>query len=167
MSAITGQPLPFDRLEREKHIQAIFRAFKDRYGPTCQCQLPSHRLASSNQTPPPDWESEAQSSLAPRETTNGSQVEKRWPATGTRFLSTLQTAEKIEITARPEVQGEPELLCLFTDFYSLKGEICHCRTTVCSPEDLQHCDRRKQTTVICGCRRYSLLLSCITFRKKY
>lgn len=163
MSAVTSQPLPFDRLEREKHIQAIFRAFKNRCGPTCQCQLPSPRLTSPNQTSPPDWESEAQSSLAPPEATNSSQVEKRWPAAGTHFLSTLQTADKIKITARPEVQGEPELLCLFTDFYSLKGEICHCRTTVCSPEDLQHCNRRKQTTVICGCRRYSLLLSCITF----
>lgn len=163
MSAVTSQPLPFDRLEREKHIQAIFRAFKNRCGPACQCQLPSPRLTSPNQTSPPDWESEAQSSLAPPEATKGSQVERRWPAAGTHFLSTLQTADKIKVTARPEVQGEPELLCLFTDFYSLKGEICHCRTTVCSPEDLQHCNRRKQTTVICGCRRYSLLLSCIKF----
>lgn len=153
MSAVTSQPLPFDRLEREKHIQAIFRAFKNRCGPTCQCQLPSPRLTSSNQTPPPDWESEAQSSPAPPGTTNSWPVEKRWSTAGTHFLSTLQTADKIEITARPEVQGEPELLCLFTDFNSLKGEICHRRTTVRSPEDLQHCDWRRQTTVICGCRR--------------
>lgn len=119
MSAVTSQPLPFDRLEREKHIQAIFfRAFKNRCGPTCQCQLPSPRLTSSNQTPHPDWESEARSSLAAPETTNGSQAEKRWPAAGAHFLSMLQTVDKIEITARPEMQGEPELLCLLTDFYS-------------------------------------------------
>uniref|UniRef100_H3DCW1 Phospholipid scramblase n=1 Tax=Tetraodon nigroviridis TaxID=99883 RepID=H3DCW1_TETNG len=105
MSAVTSQPLPFDRLEREKHIQAIFRAFKNRCGPTCQCQLPSPRLTSSNQTPPPDWESEAQSSPAPPGTTNSWPVEKRWSTAGTHFLSTLQTADKIEITARPEVQG--------------------------------------------------------------
>lgn len=108
MSAVTSQPLPFDRLEREKHIQAIFfRAFKNRCGPTCQCQLPSPRLTSSSQTPHPDWESEARSSLAPPETTNGSRVENRWPAAGARFLSVLQTVDKIEITARPEMQGEP------------------------------------------------------------
>lgn len=163
MSAVTRQPLPFDGLEREKHIQAIFfRALKNR----CECQLPSPRLTSSDPSPHPDWESEARSSLAPPETTNGSQVEKRWPAAGARFLSVLQTADKIEITARPEVQGEPELLLLFTHFYSLKGKMCHCRTTVCSPEDLQHCHRRKQTTVFCGCRRYSSLLSCIHFALK-
>lgn len=160
MSAVTSQPLPFDRLEREKHIQAIFRAFRNRCGPTCQCQLPSPRLTSSNQTPAPDWESETRSSPAPLLTTNSSQVERRWPTAGRRFLSTLQAADKIEITARPEVQGEPELLCLFTNFNSLKGEMYHRRATVCSPEDLQHCNRRRRTTVICGCGRYSSLLSC-------
>lgn len=122
MSTVTSQPVPFDRLEREKHIQAIFRAFKNRCGPTCQCQLPSPGLTSSHQTPPPDWEYEARSSLAPPGTTNGSQVETRWPAAGTHFLSKLQTIDKFEITARPEVQGGSEILCLLINLYSLKQE---------------------------------------------
>lgn len=143
MSTVTSQPVPFDCLEREKHIQAIFRAFKNRCGPTCQCQLPSHGLTSSHQTPHPDGQYEAQSSLAPPGTTNGSQVEKHWPAAGTHFMSKLQTVDKFEITARPDVQGRSEIPCLLIDFYSLKDELCHFRTTVCSPEDLQHCHRRK------------------------
>lgn len=115
MSTITSQPVPFDRLEREKHIQAIFTAFKNRCGPTCQCRLPLPGLTSSHQTPPPDWENQAQSSLAPPGITNGSQVENRWPAAGTHFMSKLQTVDKFEITARPEVQGGSEFLYLLSN----------------------------------------------------
>lgn len=151
MSAVTSQPLPFDRLEREKHIQAIFRAFKNRCGPSCQCHLPSPGLPSLHQTPPPDWEYEAQSSVPPLGTRNGSRVEKRWPAAGSHFMSTLQAVDKIEITARPEVQGGSNIY----RFIGWNGKVCHCRSTMCSPEDLQHRHWRKEPTVICGCRRYS------------
>ncbi|KAK7945700.1 hypothetical protein WMY93_001428 [Mugilogobius chulae] len=37
MSAVTNQPRPFGHLEREKHIEMIFRTFKDRNGPSCEC----------------------------------------------------------------------------------------------------------------------------------
>ncbi|XP_070829345.1 phospholipid scramblase 2 [Chaetodon trifascialis] len=40
MSTVTSQPPPFARLEREKHIQMIFRAFQNSCGPSCEHQTP-------------------------------------------------------------------------------------------------------------------------------
>lgn len=148
---MTHQPLPFGRLEREKHIQMIFRAFKNRCGPTCQCHIPSQGLTTSHQTPPPDWESEEQSRMV-----NRPQVEKAWPAAGSYLMSALQTADKIDIIARSELQGEEALLWGTKDIYRvcIRRKICHSRSTVCSQEDLQHHSRKQQDTVICGGGRY-------------
>lgn len=114
MSAVTSQPLPFDRLEREKHIQMIFRAFKNRCGPTCHCRI--HSPGPKPHHTPPDWESDEQSGLAPgrkmenmlpRGKVNMPEVEDQWPggAAGSHFISVLETVSKIHITARPELQG--------------------------------------------------------------
>uniref|UniRef100_A0A7N6BYX3 Phospholipid scramblase n=1 Tax=Anabas testudineus TaxID=64144 RepID=A0A7N6BYX3_ANATE len=84
MSVITNQPLPFGRLERERHIQTIFRAFQNR------CHSPEHRL---HQTPA-DWEPEEQ-------------VEEWRPGgpAGSDFRSMLETVSQIHVAARPELQG--------------------------------------------------------------
>ncbi|KAM9349458.1 phospholipid scramblase family member 5 [Symphorus nematophorus] len=110
MSAVTNQPLPFDRLEREKHIQMIFRAFKNsRCGPSCQC--PAHSPAPKPHQTPPDWDSDEQlSALAPgrkMEKAKRPGVEEQWAggAAGSHFMSVLETVSKIQITARPELQG--------------------------------------------------------------
>lgn len=121
MSAVTSQPLPFDQLERERHIQMIFRAFRSCCGPTCQCNTHSsgHKL---NQIPP-DWESDEQSGPGPRKMANMPlprnvsllEVEEQWPggAAGSNFMSVLEKVQKINIIARPELQGElPTGFCL-------------------------------------------------------
>lgn len=104
MSAVTSQPLPFDRLQREKHIQMIFRAFKNRCGPACKCRIHS-----------PDWGSDEQPSPASvrgtgnmRSPVNRQEVEEQQSgaAAGRHFISLLETVEKIHITARTELQGE-------------------------------------------------------------
>lgn len=106
MSVVTSQPLPFDRLEREKHIQLIFRAFKNRCGPACQCRIHT-----------PGWGSDEQSTLASVRGTgnlpspvNRQEVEEQQSGAAARrhFISLLETVEKIHITARTELQGESE-----------------------------------------------------------
>lgn len=113
MAAVTNQPLPFGRLEREKHIHVIFRAFNNRCGPSCerQTQIP---LSKSHQTPP-GLESEAQLSgrtaeKEKRESVklNRPEKEKQETHAGMRshFMSVLETASEIHITAKPALQGE-------------------------------------------------------------
>lgn len=117
MSAVTDQPLSFDRLEREKHIQMIFRAFQNRCGPSCECH--THSPGPKPHQTPPDWEADELSGLAPeRKMENGCMqppgkvnrpgVEERSPggAAGSHFMSVLETVSQIQITARPELQGE-------------------------------------------------------------
>ncbi|XP_035526563.1 phospholipid scramblase family member 5 [Morone saxatilis] len=115
MSAVTSQPLPFDRLERERHIQMIFRAFQNRCGPSCECH--AHSPGPKLHQTPPDWESDGQlSGLAPGTKIKNLQppgkvsrpgVEEKWPggAAGSHFMSALETVSQIQITARPELQG--------------------------------------------------------------
>lgn len=117
MSAVTCQPPPFGPLEREKHIQGIFRAFKNRCGPSCECQTQvedakSHRV-------PPDLESEKHSSdLRPHGGIQDTRMQPPAPKTleeleqdlndeaGLQFLSVLETVRQIHVTARPDLQGE-------------------------------------------------------------
>lgn len=112
MSAVTNQPLPFGQLEREKHIHMIFRAFHNRCGPSCECQTKSP-LSKSHQTPP-GLESEEQLSGQTAEKENGESVklnrpEKEEQKTGSavrsHFMTVLETASEIQITAKPELQG--------------------------------------------------------------
>uniref|UniRef100_A0A8C2X0I2 Phospholipid scramblase n=1 Tax=Cyclopterus lumpus TaxID=8103 RepID=A0A8C2X0I2_CYCLU len=114
MSAVTNQPLPFGQLEREKHIQMIFRAFHNSCGPSCECH--THSPGEKHQQKPPDWQPDEQlPGLAPGRTMeNGSTqppgtvsspgLEEQWPA-GSHFMSALETVSQIHITARPELQG--------------------------------------------------------------
>lgn len=119
MSAVTNQPLPFGQLEREKHIQMIFKAFQNRCGPSCECH--THSPGPKHHQTPPDWESDEQLSglaLPGRKMENGYTqppgkvsrpgVEEQWPegAAGSHFMSVLETVSQIHITARPELQGE-------------------------------------------------------------
>lgn len=155
MSAVTSQPLPFDRLEREKHIQMIFSAFQNRCGPSCQCHRESDEQLSGLA---PGRKTEH---MHPPRKVKRPGVEEQWPggAAGSHFMSVLETVSQIHVTARPELQGEQEGLCicvfLWGRFVWFKGMmLCHCRSTVCSQEDLQHHRRRQQVTVNCGCGRY-------------
>lgn len=160
-SAVTSQPLPFDRMEREKHIQMIFRAFKNRCGPTCECRSSSSQLCNTL-----DWKADDLRSLATvRGTKNPlSPVSSRTEVedlhsrfAGTLcFISVLETVEKIHITARSGLQGESEELLSFNGRICpcVTEGCCHCRPTVCPQEDLQHHHRRQQLTVSCRRRRY-------------
>ncbi|XP_053294530.1 phospholipid scramblase family member 5 [Pleuronectes platessa] len=113
MSAVTSQPLPLGGLEREKHIQMIFRAFQNR----CECQ--THSPGPKPRRTAPDWDSDEQLSVgAPeRKMENGSTqppegmnrlgIEERslGGAAGSDFMSVLETVSQIHISARPELQG--------------------------------------------------------------
>lgn len=122
MSAVTSQPLPFDRMEREKHIQMIFRAFKNRCGPACECRShsPTSKLRHAL-----DWGADDLPSPASMRGTKNPQSpaserevgDQRCGAAATScFMSVLETVEKIHITARSELQGESE------EFSSFQGE---------------------------------------------
>ncbi|XP_040912103.1 phospholipid scramblase family member 5 [Toxotes jaculatrix] len=122
MSAVTSQPLPFVRLEREKHIQMIFRAFKNRCGPSCECQ--THSPGPKPLQMPPDWESDEQLSGPERKMDNsymqpsekGMEEQNLGGAAGLDFMSVLETVSQIHISARPELQG-PQ--CVPRRIYSL------------------------------------------------
>lgn len=124
MSTVTSQPRPFDRLEREKHIEMIFRAFKNRCGPACQRHV--HLPGSKPHQTSPDWVADEQSALAPGRKVEGPptparmdriEEEEQLPggAAGTNIISVLEAVTKIHITARPELQGEEKFLCPITD----------------------------------------------------
>ncbi|XP_034558451.1 phospholipid scramblase family member 5 [Notolabrus celidotus] len=118
MSAVTNQPLPYGGLEREKHIQMIFRAFQTRCGPSCECD--AHLTGPKPLQPPPDWESDQQTSalapggkvenifiIQPSGKANIHGVEEQQPGgvLGSNLMSVLETVSQIHITARPELQG--------------------------------------------------------------
>ncbi|KAI4809332.1 hypothetical protein KUCAC02_018224 [Chaenocephalus aceratus] len=115
MSAVTNQPLPFGQLEREKHIQMIFKAFQKHCVPSCECH--AHHPRPKRTHTPPDCQSDGQlSGVAPgRMMSNGFMQqpgnvslpggEEPGGAAGTHFLSVLETVSEIHITARPELQG--------------------------------------------------------------
>ncbi|XP_030258784.1 phospholipid scramblase family member 5 [Sparus aurata] len=101
MSAVTSQPLPFDRLEREKHIQMIFSAFQNRCGPSCQCHRESDEQLSGL-TPGRKTEH-----MHPPRKVKRPGVEEQWPGgvAGSHFMSVLETVSQLHVTARPELQG--------------------------------------------------------------
>lgn len=117
MTAVTNQPLPFGRLERERHIQMIFRAFQNRCGPSCECH--THLTGPKPHQPPPDWESDEQASalapgrkveniffIHPSGKVNRPRVEEQpGDVVGSNLMSVLETVSQIHITARPELQG--------------------------------------------------------------
>ncbi|XP_035993984.1 phospholipid scramblase family member 5 [Fundulus heteroclitus] len=116
MSAVTSQPLPFGPLEREKHIQGVSRAFKNRCGTSCECQ--THPVGAKSRQGLPDRESDGHDSdLNARRGTQNMRAQP--PAqlmleavkqnlkedAGLQFLSELETVRQIHVTARPELQG--------------------------------------------------------------
>lgn len=156
MSAVTSQPLPFDRMEREKHIQMLFRAFKNRCGPACECC--SHSTTSKLRRAL-DWGADDLPSPASMRGTENPQspASKRevgdqgcGAAATSCFMSVLETVEKIHITARSELQGESERVLVFSGgdkFICVTVRCYRCRPAVCPQEDLQHRHRRHQLTV--------------------
>ncbi|XP_041660145.1 phospholipid scramblase 1 [Cheilinus undulatus] len=111
MSAVTNQPLPFSGLEREKHIQMIFRAFQNRCERSCQCH--THSPGPKPHPPPPAWDEQLSGLNQGRKVENiffiqpPGKVEEQRPggAAGSNILSVLETVSHIHITARPELQG--------------------------------------------------------------
>ncbi|XP_030016190.1 phospholipid scramblase 2 [Sphaeramia orbicularis] len=126
MSAVTNQPLPFGRLEREKHIEMIFRAFQNRCGPSCDCNTQSSR-PTPHETSPHQDSDELPSGLAPGRKTLNSNIQQMGglktsgpeEPRGTDNLSVLDTISQIHITARPELQG-PQ--CVPRRIYNITSE---------------------------------------------
>lgn len=117
MSAVTNQPLPFGRLEREKHIRMIFRAFQNTGEPSCECQTHSQR-PKPHRTPP-DWKCAEQlsgpASLMAAEKVHmqspgeaKTRAEEKWleRADGSDCYSVLDSVSQIHITTKPELQGQ-------------------------------------------------------------
>ncbi|XP_068605387.1 phospholipid scramblase 2 [Brachionichthys hirsutus] len=104
MSVVTSQPLPFDRLEREKHIQAIVTAFKSGCGSSCRCHAPPARALDDQ--------------LSGRVSVRMLVEEERCPGevAGSHLGSVLATVDRVFITARPELQG-PQ--CVARRIYSI------------------------------------------------
>lgn len=137
MSAVINQPLPLGRLEREKHIHMVFRAFHNRCGPSCECQTQSTPPKSHQM--PPDLESEEQ--LLGQTAENGLMqppVKKTGSEVRSCFMSVLETASEIHITAKPELQGEEDYLFLLHKTGLLFRCVCvkkiphpDCRSSVC------------------------------------
>ncbi|KAM4605524.1 phospholipid scramblase family member 5 [Polymixia lowei] len=119
MSTVTNQPLPFGRLEREKHIEMLFRSFNSRRRPSCD---PRGLPGTQPHREPPDWESEEHlPGLGPgREMENGhvqlSRPEREEQRLGPDSLAILDTVSQLHITARPELQG-PQ--CVPRQIYSI------------------------------------------------
>lgn len=122
MSAVTNQPLPFGRLERENHIQMIFRAFRGQARPSCESQV------SPGPQPHPvhsDWASrERLSGLVLGNKTGNGHVrapgalsgpevgeQRLGDAAGPDCMEMLDTVSQIHITARPELQGQSKWVC--------------------------------------------------------
>ncbi|KAM7400751.1 hypothetical protein PAMA_005103 [Pampus argenteus] len=114
MSAVTNQPLPIGQLEREKHIQTIFRAFRNRCGPSCE----SHTHSPQSQTPPDRVPAEQMSGPAPGMKMENGPMEppgklnkpeagEQWleGAGASDSLTVLDTVSQIHITVTPELQG--------------------------------------------------------------
>ncbi|XP_030629313.1 phospholipid scramblase 2 [Chanos chanos] len=95
ISTVTSQPLPFGRLEREKHIEMLFRAFHRRWSPSMDLQDSAVSAAQGDGVP------------------SGSHV--GLPGA----LAPLSTVTQLRITARPELQG-PQ--CVPRRTYSIATE---------------------------------------------
>ncbi|KTF71975.1 hypothetical protein cypCar_00043716, partial [Cyprinus carpio] len=102
--SVTTQPLPFG-LEREKHIDMLFRAFHRQIRPTTDTQDLTPALQDTGRTRGEDG------GPAWKETVNDS---KRLGK-----LSALKTVTRLNIAARPELQG-PQ--CVARRTYSISTE---------------------------------------------
>ncbi|XP_008279443.1 phospholipid scramblase family member 5, partial [Stegastes partitus] len=123
MSAVTNQPRPFGQLEREKHIQMIFRAFQNRCAPSCECHI--HSPGPKSHQKPPDSESVEQlpglienGFVQPPGKLRSPEVDEQMHggAAGSYFMSVLETVSQIHISAKPELQG-PQ--CVSRRIYSM------------------------------------------------
>uniref|UniRef100_A0A8B9HKY4 Uncharacterized protein n=1 Tax=Astyanax mexicanus TaxID=7994 RepID=A0A8B9HKY4_ASTMX len=113
MSTVSAQPLPFG-LEREKHIEMLFRAFSRRWRPSTSPQElttpPTYRYGPFPDPPAP-------TSLSPGSSEGGrvrvsgaelNSVEKaeQWVTAGLPAgLAVLRSVSQLHITAIPELQG--------------------------------------------------------------
>lgn len=161
MSVVTNQPRPFGPLEREKHIQMIFRAFQNRCAPSfgCPSRSPEHRAQESEKhfsgLAPERKPEKGHLQLPVKPNRAGVEELRPGAGTGSDFTSILETVSRFHVTARPELQGKT-CACVFQPEadVSLLVTLHRCRSSVCSQEDLQHCCRRHQVTVSSGCGRY-------------
>uniref|UniRef100_A0A3B1K891 Phospholipid scramblase n=1 Tax=Astyanax mexicanus TaxID=7994 RepID=A0A3B1K891_ASTMX len=113
MSTVSAQPLPFG-LEREKHIEMLFRAFSRRWRPSTSPQElttpPTYRYGPFPDPPAPTSLS-AGSSEGGRVRVSGAElnsVEKaeQWVTAGLPAgLAVLRSVSQLHITAVPELQG--------------------------------------------------------------
>ncbi|XP_056116183.1 phospholipid scramblase family member 5 [Rhinichthys klamathensis goyatoka] len=94
--SVTAQPLPFG-LERERHIDMLFRAFHRPIGPATDCQDLTAELGSTDRR-------------GEDEGPGGKRLGK---------LSVLRTVTRLHINARPELQG-PQ--CVARRTYSISTE---------------------------------------------
>ncbi|XP_036410812.1 phospholipid scramblase family member 5 [Megalops cyprinoides] len=123
MSAVTAQPLPFGCLEREKHIETLFRAFQGKRrcstevlpgSSAASCSLREAGLPRSrgveDQSPRLGWEGEEEGRAGLRRGAGGVEMSmqggNRCPGTApTEGLALLDGASQLHITAKPELQG--------------------------------------------------------------
>ncbi|XP_062337824.1 phospholipid scramblase family member 5 [Osmerus eperlanus] len=118
MSAVTAQPLPFRRLEREKHIEMLFRAFRGRRRPRLDPQdLPGSRPQQGSPALGSNDYSQGLGHGDVRENGHvgagevggpGMQLHgEQWPGAGAGVegLSLFNSVSQLHITAKPELQG--------------------------------------------------------------
>ncbi|XP_028832598.1 phospholipid scramblase family member 5 [Denticeps clupeoides] len=115
---VTSQPLPFGRLEREKHIEMLFRAFHRQCGAAADLQVSGVSQAraddpgSENQGVVLCQDQIENGHSEPRDGASEMQVESRFE-TGSCWLGSggpgglelLSTVSQLRITAKPELQG--------------------------------------------------------------
>lgn len=165
MSVVTKQPLPIGRLEREKHIQMIFRVFQNRCGPSpeCHCHSAEHKPHNT----PAALESEEHLSemnmknihMQPPGKLTRPWVEEHRPgsAAGSDFTSMLESVCKIQITARPELQGMKN--CVFVCYSVNSAEICLFERDKCFLLAGPQCVPRRIYSISTGGRRSQLFMA--------
>ncbi|KAM6948489.1 phospholipid scramblase family member 5 [Aplochiton taeniatus] len=122
MSAVTNQPIPFRRLEREKHIQILLRAFHGQRRPSAD---PQGSLDPQPQQGPPEQGPEEIRGVnghvgarGPGAALGKPEPVQRWAGgvLGPECRALLDPVSQLHITARPELQG-PQ--CVPRKTYSL------------------------------------------------
>lgn len=105
MSTVTVQPLPFGRLERERHIEALFHAFHKVPGPSLDCRdsavFPGLQGVDSGHEEGEVMEKEAEGGVG-----SGGDGNQRRHGYGAEGLTLLNNISQLHITARPELQGQ-------------------------------------------------------------
>ncbi|XP_028328245.1 phospholipid scramblase family member 5 [Gouania willdenowi] len=129
MSAVTNQPLPIGQLEREKHIEMIFRTFQSSCGPSCisRAHLPKpgvslepHEYRPNVELPGLNAGNKRKEYLQQKahEMMSRAQREEQ-DFRDADFLSELEMVSQVHITARPQLQG-PQ--CVSQKIYSIAAE---------------------------------------------